>query len=77
MRYLCVIFIFSMLMGCASTAVSSADPAPSSEAKLSTTQTAEQEVKQDDTSNEKLICRNEQAVGSNKKVRTCRKVSGT
>lgn len=73
MRYLSVFFALLMLAGCASTEVSSADPAPSSAAQPSAEQTAEQT----EASDEKLVCRNETAVGSNKRVRTCRKVSGT
>lgn len=77
MRYLGIVFMLSALMGCASTEVNSADPTSASVAKPSTTQTAEQEVKETEVSDEKLVCRSEKATGSNRKVRSCRKVSGT
>jgi hypothetical protein len=76
-RYLSAAFTLLILTGCASTEVSSTDPAPASADRISTTQTAEQSVQQTETSDEKLVCRYEKTIGSNKKVRTCRKVSGT
>lgn len=80
MRYLSIFFIFSMLTACASNDTSTSTTPPEATSNAAAVNTAETETKQTeatDASEERLVCRNEKTIGSNKKVRTCRKVVGS
>lgn len=76
MRYLIITLTFISLLGCATSNGVSNE-------KLSDTTAEQQPAKDNDTvasednSSERLVCRMEKEIGSNKRVRTCKKVSGT
>ncbi len=86
MRYLSILFIFSLLAGCAVNDTSTTATAPTSTANTQTdNEVAPQAAAKDadakatdkeDTA-ERLVCHTENVTGSNRKVRTCRKVSSS
>lgn len=72
MRYIIIIFALLSVSACAgksSTPHKNNDSATSGATQVS--------GNKDDVSDEQIICRLEKEIGSNKRVRTCRKVSGT
>ena len=77
LRYLSIFFIFSMLTACASTESSTSTTAPAATSNAAAINTTETETKDAEATEERLVCRNEKTIGSNKKVRTCRKVVGS
>ena len=69
-----------MLTACASNDTSTSTTPPEATSNAAAVNTAETETKQTDatdTTEERLVCRNEKTIGSNKKVRTCRKIVGS
>lgn len=86
MRYLNVLFIVSLLAGCAandaSTTVKESSATTNTQEVNSTASqseniNAEPQAAETKETAERLICHTENVTGSNRKVRTCRKVSSS
>ncbi|GAA0563408.1 hypothetical protein GCM10009098_34430 [Rheinheimera aquimaris] len=72
MRYIIIIFALLTVSACAGKSST-----PQKNNNSATSGSTQVSGNTDDVSDEQIICRLEKEIGSNKRVRTCRKVSGT